>query len=415
MHNLQLISFCVFLFLAWLGIVRLKFFRESGMSVRLLQILLLLKLLTGFFLGWLTLEYLTIGNDYKSLHDYGLAESQILINHPSEYIHELFRSSYLAGRGGWFDSTASYWNDLENNLIIKFLAILNLFTQGNYYSNSIFFNFFSFAGHVALYRLFVSLYGKTNEKAILFASFFIPATLFFSSGIHKDLIIFTCLSLFFYLLYSMSQQKTSRKRWLFLILTLTLMALIRNYVLIALLPAVSGYLLAQRLKVSGTVVFTVTFCFFLLLIVSLNRIAPEKSPLSILAKKRMDFLHAGKANTELPAFILKPETGSLIKHLPNAFHHAFLRPFPGEGRHPLHKIAGIELTILWLIITLGIWKLKGNPLLPFEWMMISFGCIALLFIGYVVPNYGSIIRYRCLYLPVLIIPFLMRAVRRRIY
>jgi len=412
-HNLQLISFCVFLFLAWLCVNKLRFFRNSGMNNTLLLSLFSLKLLTGFFLGWFALEYVPFANDYSKLHDQGIAEKEILINQPGEFISELFRSNYSNGRGGWFDSVGSYWNDLRNNLIVKLLAVLNIFSGNNYYSNSIFFNFFAFAGHMALYRLFIKLYGTANQRAIIIVVFLIPATLFFSSGIHKDSIIFSSLTMFFYLFHSITQEKANKGKLLTLFLLLAAITLFRNYVLIALIPAIAGYLLSKRLNIPTSWVFIGIYLFLFTLIFCLERLSPQHSPLAVIAKKRTDFQQLGKANTELPPFTFQPKLQSVISHFPEAFDHGFLRPYPGEGRHPLHKTAGVELALLWLAVLAGCWRLKGRPLQSFEWMMICFCITGLLFIGYIVPNYGSIIRYRSLYLPILTIPFIIRAFGRK--
>lgn len=410
---MPLISIIIFLFLSWLCLTRLKFFRESGMTAPLLFTLFAIKVLTGFFVGWFTLDYFQKSNDYLTLHSLGIAEKEILIHQPAEYIRELFRSSYENGRGGWFDSTGSYWNDLRNNLIVKFLALLNVLTGGSYYSNSIFFNFFSFAGQVALYRLTLSLYGKTLEKPILFIIFLIPSTLFFSSGIHKDLIILTAVSFILYLFHAWVNDKLSRPGLLILILSFLIVLLIRNYVLMALLPAMAAYYLCKRRKIRPVLAFGITYAMVLTTMLIWSGISSKSSPLQVIVNKREDFLQLGKANSDLPRFALEPNMASFVRHFPTAIENGFLRPFLGEGIHPLHKAAGVEIFMLALLIIVGFWKMRRQPLKAFEWLMICFAISGILFIGYIVPNYGSIIRYRSLYLPILLAPFAVRALAKK--
>ncbi len=93
----------------------------------------MVKVSAGITLGWLFKTYYGQGNDYWDLNAYGIEEYQLLLQHPLAFFTNLFDSGYK-NENGFFASTGSFWNDLENNFLIKTLGLFNIFSRGNYYS-----------------------------------------------------------------------------------------------------------------------------------------------------------------------------------------------------------------------------------------------------------------------------------------
>ena len=73
------------------------------------------------------------------------------------FFKDIFNHRY-SNSGNIFIAENSYWNDLKSNVIIKLLAICNVFTFKNYYANIVFFNFLFLFGLVAFYRLMSALF-----------------------------------------------------------------------------------------------------------------------------------------------------------------------------------------------------------------------------------------------------------------
>lgn len=160
----------------------------------------MLKIAAGILLGWTALHFYGNGNDYWDLNRESWNEYQLMFNDPGRYLTNLFTSDYEGGYGGVFSSHDSYWNDLRGNIIIKLLSVFNIFSRGDYYINSLFFNSLIFFGHVMLYRLFIQLYpGK--DILVITGCFLLPSLLYFSSGIHKDGMVFLMMSIFIYAIF----------------------------------------------------------------------------------------------------------------------------------------------------------------------------------------------------------------------
>ena len=138
------IVFTIYLvILCWL-LTKIRFVKNSGLSNKYIIILFLVKVFAGLAIGWISLHIYNTGNDYWDVNREGWKEYQLLWSDPHEYFTNLFKSGYSQGYGGVFDSFQSFWNDLRNNIIVKMLSVFNLLTKGNYYINSLLFNFFGF-------------------------------------------------------------------------------------------------------------------------------------------------------------------------------------------------------------------------------------------------------------------------------
>ncbi|MBK8494618.1 MAG: hypothetical protein IPL50_06000 [Chitinophagaceae bacterium] len=142
--------------LSWLLLC--SFIKNAGISSRFI-LGLFFDQDHGRYCHWLGFDsYLRPGNDYWDVNDFAREEYQLMLTNPARYLSNLFTSDYEGGYGGIFNSFNSYWNDLENNILIKLVSVFNIFSRGDYYINSLFFNFIIFFGHVILYRLFMLVF-----------------------------------------------------------------------------------------------------------------------------------------------------------------------------------------------------------------------------------------------------------------
>ncbi|MEO7046594.1 MAG: hypothetical protein ABI091_14885, partial [Ferruginibacter sp.] len=92
---------------------------------------------------------------------------------------------------------------------------------------------------------------------------------------------------------------------------------------------------------------------------------------------------------------------------PKAFNNAVVKPYPFEFSSSFLNIASFEIICyLLLFIAMLFYKNKSLQNDPFISFSVVFSIVMLLFIGFIVPNAGSIIRYRSIYFPLLIIPLL---------
>jgi hypothetical protein len=401
---LYLIFFC------W-WVVRIPFIKKAGLDSKLVLLLFLFKITAGIAIGWLSLHFYSTGNDYWDVNREGWKEYQLLWSNPREYFTNIFSSGYPKGYAGLFDSFQSFWNDLRNNLVIKLVSVFNIFSRGNYYINSLFFNFFIFFGHVALYRLFVKIYSGQSSRVII-CCFLLPSTLYFTSGIHKDGIVFLLLAILLYtVFFSLKENLFTVKRLMLIGFTLLLLFLTRNFVCIALIPALSAWILCVKMKWPAFPSFFIVYLVAGLLLFSFSTIFPAVHPLETIVQKQSDFLQLPHSVTEIYLDTLHPNFSSFMHNAPQSFNHLLMRPYLTEVPSPILFPLNIELFVyqLLFILFLIFRRKNGNrENEPFVMFAVFFTLTIFLFIGYIVPNLGSLVRYRSLYLPLLITGFVCR-------
>ena len=398
--------FIFYLALACFIMTRITFTKNAGLSSRLVLILFLLKLFAGVLIGWMSQKFYPQGNDYWGLNDAGWKEYHLLMADPKKFFTEIFVSPYQNGYDGFFNSIGSYWNDLKNTLIGKLLAFCNILSRGNYYINSIFFNFAGFLGHMALYRVFADIY-KGKKWPVIIGCFLLPSTLYFSAGIHKDLIVFSMLGLYCYALYFSLKNKLTAGYLITALLSFVVLLFIRNFVAMAIIPATMAYIIAARKKWNRYIVFAAVYSIGFIMLLLLQIVKPSVQPLEVITQKQRDFFDLPIASSQLNTHVLEPNIQGFVRNAPQAIDHALLRPYVWEPITTFLVPLSIELFIYELLFILMLFWYRKNQL---ETPFILFGlmiCLPMLLLtGYIVPNIGSIVRYRSLYLPFLITPIL---------
>lgn len=390
-----------FLLLVWV-LRKNALVKRSEFSHVNLLLLFIIKVVAGVAIGFISAKYYAQGNDYWTLHREGLLENDLLMHHPQKFVTDLFQSPYDNAYGGFFEAVGSYWNDLKNNIIIKILAILNVFSRGNYYINSLFLNAFSFLGTLAMATVFYDISKK--KRASLAGCFLIPSALYFSSGIHKDLFVFTLLGFFIYALYFLIKKPGNIRLWLLLILSIFFLLIMRNIVVLLMVPSLI-FLFFRLTYFKNLKALVATFLLSLLALTGLH--FTKADPLQLIAHRQQDFFDLPVAYSQLPLPKLEPTTQSFVDVFPAAANHAFLRPYVWEFPGHFLMILGLEWFCLLLFIFLFFIRNKLQCISPFYVVSILFSLLIILIAGFIVPNAGALVRYRSLYLPFLITPFLL--------
>src|SRR6185436_14587113 len=140
----------------------------------------------------------------------------------------------------------SYWSDLKGNVFIKILSIFDILSFGNYFINVVFYSFITLFGPIAIYRVMKDAFpGK--KIAVLLATFLVPSFLYWTSGIHKEGLIFTGIGLVVYVVYfSTKEKRLGFKRICSLITGLILLLALRNFLIVIIVPAILAWLMAVR-------------------------------------------------------------------------------------------------------------------------------------------------------------------------
>jgi hypothetical protein len=403
----EYLLFLVYLILfAWL-VTKVKFFNLTGLSKPQLIIIFLLKMMAGIFYGWIGLYYggLAQMQDTWAYHTSSIQESHLLFNNPAEYFTNLFNDPYEGGVKKFFDSNDSYWNDLKGNVFIKILSVFNVLSFGNYYVNVIFYSFITLFGAISIYRVMTDVFpGKKTQ--ILLATFLLPSFLYWTSGLHKEGLLFTGISLVIYIIYfSFKEKRFGFKRLLGLIIGLLLILTLRNFIIIIILPAIMAWLLANKWPKYGLVIFGSLYLLFGILFFTARYINHRLDFPQAVVNKQQDFMKLKGGNSTIPIEQLEPTAISFLKNTPQAINLSTIRPYPSDVRHILSLAAAIEINALLLMFLLFLFfRTNGTKSKNLAYFCIFFSFSVLLAIGFSVNNLGAIVRYRSIIMPLLIIP-----------
>ncbi len=407
--QLNYLLFTAYLVILCSLVLRVPFIKNCGISSGGLLSLFLVKIVAGITIGWVSIHIYGPGNDYWDLNDFARDEYQLLHTDPAKYFINIFTSDYQGGYAGMFSSGDSYWNDLKGNIVIKLVSIFNIFSRGDYYINSLFFNFIIFFGHVILYRLFIKMFpGK--QVWVIIGCFLLPSTLYFSSGIHKDGVVFLMMAVVIYSVYqSLLKNSFSVKRIILICISLALLFLVRNFVLLALLPALFAWILSGKTKWNPVVIFTSVYLLSALLFFNINSIITRINPPGIIAQKQAAYKSLPVAATQIELTPLQPTFKSFAANAPQTLGHALFLPYP--GMQPVSSLLPFSLELffyLFLLFLLIFFRRKDAVAdnKSFLFFVLFFTLTVFLFIGYIVPNIGSLVRYRSLFLPFIITPVL---------
>lgn len=365
--------------------------------------------MAGIFYGWIGLYYGSLAQmqDTWRFHAESIQEYNLLYTSPSEYLTNIFRDPYGAGFGGFFAGTDSYWNDLKSNILIKLFSVFNIFSFGNYYVNVIFYSFITLFGALAIFKVMNDAFpGKRMN--ILLATFLVPSFLYWTSGLHKEGLIFTGISLIIYSIYFGSiEKKWGFKRISALLTGLLLLLFLRNFILVIIIPAIIAWLAATRWPKYGLAIFTVVYVFSGIFFFVAKYADSRLDFPQAVVNKQQEFIKLKGGNSSIPIKKLEPNAVSFLKNTPQAINLSTIRPYPSDVRHILSLAASLEINLLLLLFLVFIvWHRNGLKSRNLIYFCIFFSFSVLLAIGFSVNNLGAIVRYRSIIMPFLIVPML---------
>lgn len=382
---------------------RWSFVKNSGLHKNSLQLLIGLKIFVAISFA-LFLLYKGTPTDYSVANNLGIEESQRIFSDPSGFFTDFGQHNY-ATTGDFLSAENSAWDDFSMNIIIKILAIFNIFTRGNYVLNSVLFSGFGFLGSVGIYRFFNR--SPENNIPALVCSFLLPSTILFTACIHKDSLIFLGLGLFLYAIKQIANYSANWKSMTVILISFFLILVIRNYVALLLLPFALAYFVAGRSTINPLRVYGILLVAGSLLFFAWIFLLPSYNPVTVIAKRQQEFLNLNLAASQIKIDTVQ-DLQSFATALPRAGLNVFTKPFPGEFSNIFFNFFGIEMVFYLFTIFIGIFlyfRSGKKKLTSTALFCLFFSITILMIIGLITPNAGTIFRYRALYLPLLLYPF----------
>lgn len=404
--RIEFLPFVIYIVLLFFVFPKIALLKYSDLSNREMRLLLAIKIIVAIISAFY-FEKIALNGDYVIYNEEGKIQYDLLLSKPVLFFTDFTGDLNTYGTGRIFETAHSFWSYLTFNLAFKFIAILNLLSGGNFYLNSIIFSSIVFFAHVAFYRIYSEII-PGNKLKLLFACFFLPSLLLYTSCVHKDGIIFLGLGIICYIFYRvMSNFTLIRFRYVsFFLLAMAVIFLFRNYVIIALVPAMVTAVLCKLLPYKRRIVFLLTYTVFSCLFF-LTSLSSFNLPAAVVQRKAdFDALPAG--NTDLPMNELHPTIQSFVLNFPQAVNHYLFRPYLWEFPQPAVLLTAIELLIYQMMILAWLFfrKKQPGPIHNFNIFALAFVFNMMLIIGYTIPNVGAIVRYRSIFWLFLLCPIL---------
>lgn len=392
-------------FFCWL-ITRIKFIQQAELPNHWLIGLFVLKVAAGVAYGYYysTIPDFEVSSDSWKFFFDAKKDTQLLYQNPLRYFTSILDNPYDKDYRHLFSSVNSYWNDLKHIYMVKIVSLFNVLSGSRYYVNVIFFSFVTFFGPIAFIRVMNDVFpGK--KLLITCTTFLLPSFLFWSSGIHKDGIVFLLMSLLVYVMYfALKEKKLGLRSVLFVGLCLLAIFPVRNHVVLACVPGLFAWWLAEKYFKRKWIAFTLVTVIGTTAFFGAKFIHPKLDlPISIVLRNN-DFSKLG-GNSFLPQRKLEPTFLGFLQNAPQALNHALVRPYVTEFLSPLYLASALEILCIWLLVSVWFFRFTNNP---YKHSVVQFlflvSMVLLLLTGYIVPQLGAIVRYRAIFFPFLLVP-----------
>ena len=401
-----------FLFIAYLLLFcwligRIKLFKSTGLGTRILITLFLLRVLASLVGCYFNLYYYPF-SDTLIFHKEGIVEFDLLFKNPADYFTNIFFDSHRNNYSGLLSTSQSFWNDTRSNLIIKMLSVFDLFSGKNFFINTLFFNFLIFFGPAALYKVFIGIFPKA-KYALITGIFLLPSALYFSSMIHRDGLILLAISMVVYHLYFlMNSVGFSWKRIVIIIIFLLIIFLLRNFVLLTMIPALIAWIIANKKTKYAGWIFIGIYAFTALVFFGSGYISPKTNVMKFVSERQLAFIEIAKTgSSSISVSPLYPNFRSYLSNAPQAINHSLMRPYLIGIDNINYLPFSIEILCFEIFILLFIFYRKpGITIHPLAYFCVFFSLSMFLVIGYTIPILGAIVRYRSIYFIFLLTPFL---------
>ncbi|WP_162051980.1 hypothetical protein [Pontibacter pamirensis] len=384
-----------------------------------------LKMICGVLLG-LLYTYYYAGGDTTTYHSASLILTAYARQDVAGYLRLLFFNEFESDA---FRATLPFttYADFSNSFyFIKLLSVLNLITSGFYYLNALYLSLFSFWGAARLTAVLCRLFPQWRSAAAV-AFLFFPSVAFWSAGLSKDALMFG--SMCWVISFALSVAHGERiSFWQLLLLPLMLYIFIKVklFYSAAIIPLLLLYItiksaaekvnvLKQQPGQVGAFVFAVAGG--LLLAVLLQDFLPIDFLLEHSTRSYYALLEMSVHGPHMVLESMEPSIRGIVYSFPEAMASAVYRPFIGEAREPLYVLLGLENLLLLLLSVIVLASLIKGTGLRIELIHVLFLLFVLLLggiVGLTTPNFGTLSRYRIVFLPFLVYLLLQNRFAQRL-
>jgi hypothetical protein len=311
-----------------------------------------------------------------------------------------------------------YYKDPQSFSVVRAVSPFVFLGSFSYFSTSLIFSYFSYAGIWRLFLLFNEMYPNMEKKFVI-AILYMPSLIFWGSGILKDTITFSAACLFTYCIYSTFIKKQKRLTNIsLLILSSFALITVKPYIFVALLPGAAIWLSFSRISSIKNAFIKFSIAPLILIVAfagttsimgalggSLGSYNSVESALNkaVLTKNDLTRDAYGKNSFDIGTY--DATVLGILSKFPQAVVAGLFRPFLWDVTNPVMLISAIENTFL-IFLTLRV-LLKVGPInffsLIFKEPLLIFSFVFAIFfsfsVGLTTANFGALVRYKIPALP----------------
>lgn len=392
-----LFGFYIFLFSFF--IYQYKIYRYFDLSSKLVLILFLIKVFGGVVYTFVHCHYYG-GGDVSRFHKNALWVYSALNDNPVNYLKLVFGwyGEYVPPELATYEKHIIFWGDNGSLILVKLLAIFDIFSHQNIYINTIFFEMITMVGLLSLYKIF-NYYFPDKKPLLLMCVFAVPSALFWSSGIHKDGLILTCTGLLFMCANDLVIKGFHLIKLAICIICILLLLMIRGYDIMLMFPGMIALYYTYKKPKYKFLKFAVIYSASIILFF-VTDIFFELGFINFILQKQKLFIEYGLGHSLLRPLMINKNPISFLITAPHALYRALFRPniFQYHSAHELvyaiiHSLFLLNCFCLLFFIDFKKKKISGLAL-----FCIFYSLLMMIFIGWIVPNVGAMVRYTsCVY------------------
>ena len=405
-----------FILFSWM-LGKIQFFRDiPGLSYRMLLLFFILKILAGISMiqVYTHIYNLEIADFHKYFRD-GMVLYGVLRESPVDFLRILTGIQASAEHLSHWYEQMDYWNRPwespvynDNRLVIRFNALGAVFSSGSLYIHTIFINFLSLSGLVAIYKFALRYADKEKLFWLPLGIFLFPGLLFWGSGILKEgLLIWAFGYWIYYTDRIFAKQNFRYTYFIYLVFFSYLLFLLKPYALALWLPCMAGFYLGRGQKPIRILFrYFISFAVFFIIMLMVGWIFPQYDFIEIIVRKQNNFVNhalALDAGSIIHTRYLDTNLLQLFVEFWRGLTYSIFRPHPLEAYSAVVWFATFENLLIWGMLLWAVFNpdKEGVRSYPLFWLGLLYVILLLGFVGMVTPLHGAIVRYKIPALPFL--------------
>lgn len=366
------------------------------------------------------------GGDTYNYHTHGSRHLwEAFLESPDNFFRLVFNKGTDTRDIYKYTSRVIFFTDPSSYAVVRTAFVFDIFTFSTYSATAILFAVLSFIGVWMFFLTFYEQYPHLH-RGIAIAALFIPSVFFWGSGLLKDTLSLSCVSIAVYQTYRIFIARRFFLQHIFLLLlALYGLYVIKIYILLTFLPAAILWIFFFNFSKIQSAVLKIMLLPFMLSVVgglafySIMKAGEDNPKYSInkLAETAkvtaydIRYWTGREAGSGYSLGELDGSFGSMVRLAPQAINVSLFRPYLWEVRNPLMLLSAMESFVFLIfaiyLLVRKIRYLPGALSQPNILFLLIFSITFAFAVGVSTFNFGTLVRYKIPMLPFLAIAFLL--------